>query len=108
MLYPDSADYDLMASSFINPLTVCYFWHLLKQQGTKAIVQDAANSSLGKMFINLCKANDIQTINIVRKEEQVKQLQDFGAEHVLNSSDEDYEHNLERLVSELKPQAFFD
>jgi NADPH:quinone reductase-like Zn-dependent oxidoreductase len=27
---------------------------------------------------------------------------------VLNSSDEDYEHNLERLVSELKPQAFFD
>jgi len=37
-------------------------------------------------------------INIVRKEEQVKILKELGAEHVLNSSNEDFWDKLGELA----------
>ena len=108
MLYPDDAEYENMASSFVNPLTVCYFWHLVKTTGVKAVIQDAACSSLGKMFMRLCQAKDIQVINVVRKESQARQLEDLGARYVLNSSDEDYEDQLDQTINSVNPRAFFD
>ena len=55
VIYPDYAEYNKMAWSFINPQTVCYFWYLIEKNNHKAVIQDAACSSLGKMFMKLCQ-----------------------------------------------------
>lgn len=72
------------------------------------MIQDAACSSLAKMFINLAKEKDIQVINIVRREEQVRHLQELGVEYVLNSEEENFDEKLEELIDLLQPHAFFD
>jgi len=108
MMYPDEADYDQMAYSFINPMTVWYFWHLIKQDKVNAVIQDAACSSLGKMFLKLCIREGIKIINIVRREEQEKQLSELGAEIVLNSESEDFEQKLKDTIEDIQPKAFFD
>ena len=108
VIYPDHAEYEQMASSFVNPQTVCYFWYLIEKHKYTAVIHDAACSSLGKMFLKLCQRENIQIINIVRRDEQVKELQELGAEFVLNSESEDFTTELEQLIVKLQPKAFFD
>ena len=42
-------------------------------------------------------ANNIPIVNIVRREEQVTMLKAIGAQHVLDSNDENFEHDLKYL-----------
>uniref|UniRef100_A0A7S3J4H5 Alcohol dehydrogenase-like C-terminal domain-containing protein n=1 Tax=Euplotes harpa TaxID=151035 RepID=A0A7S3J4H5_9SPIT len=105
---PDDADLDKFSSSFVNPVTVIGFIDVATKAGHKAIVHDAACSSLGKMLVKYCKKLDYPLINVVRREEQVKTLKDLGAEHVLNSSLETFENDLKELTHKLEATGFFD
>ncbi len=78
------------ASSFVNPLTALCFPETMKNEGHKAIVHTAAASNLGQMLVKICRADDIPLVNIVRRQEQVDTLKAIGAEHVINSSDDDF------------------
>ena len=106
--FPDEVDFEVICANFVNPLTACGFVDTAKKLGHKAIVHSAACSSLGKMLVKLCKAHDLPLINIVRREEQVKMLEDLGAENIINSSLETYEEDLKKLAAELSATAFFD
>ncbi|CAI2374612.1 unnamed protein product [Moneuplotes crassus] len=108
MIYPDDADYDQISSSFVNPLTVCNFWYYIKKHSYKAVIQTGASSSLGKMFHKLCLEKDVKIINIVRKDEQVKILEDLGSTHTLNSSSDTFKEDLAKAIEELQPTALFD
>lgn len=105
--YPDSADYDKICSAFVNPLTACGFVDLSIKAGHKAIIQDAACSSLGKMLIKFAKKNDIETINIVRRQEQIDILTGLGATYVLNSETETFYDDLKVLIEKLNPTGYF-
>ncbi len=72
MPFPDDADFDKICPCFINPVTACGFIDICLKRGDKVMIQDAACSSLGKMVVRLAEKNGIQTINIVRREEQVE------------------------------------
>lgn len=78
------------ASSFVNPLTALCFPETMKRDGHSAIVHTAAASNLGQMLVKICKADGIPLVNIVRRDEQADVLKDIGAEHVINSSDDDF------------------
>lgn len=107
MTYPDTANYDHICSSFVNPVTVCGFLDICQKNGVKAVIQDAAASALGKMFNRICKDHNITVINIVRKEEQVTVLNALGATHILNSSTESFWNDLEQLIAILQPTYYF-
>ena len=47
------------------------------------LIQSAANSEVGRMMIHLCKHRAIKTINILRRKEAVKELQDLRCESSL-------------------------
>lgn len=38
ILYPDSADYDVICSSYVNPLTACGFVDMCVKAGVKTVV----------------------------------------------------------------------
>ena len=78
------------ASSFVNPMTALGFVETAKMEGHSAIVHLAAASNLGQMLVKICQEDNIPLVNIVRKQEQVDLLKGMGAEHVVNSSDDDY------------------
>lgn len=47
------------------------------------VVQNAANSGVGRCVIQLCKELGWRTMNLVRREELIPELTDLGADHVL-------------------------
>lgn len=96
------------ASSYVNPMTALSFVENMRRDGFKAIVHTAAASNLGQMLNKICLADGINLVNIVRKEEQVKLLQDQGAKYVLNSNSDTFKADLVAAIKETKAYMCFD
>lgn len=47
-------------------------------------------------------------INIVRKDEQVKSLEEIGSTYTLNSTSETFDADLIKAIEEVQPTALFD
>eukprot|EP01147_Barroeca_monosierra_P002235 gene2235-5244_t len=107
---PATQHYDKGAFSLVNPLTAVGMVSTAIGDGHSAIVQNAAASALGKMFVKLCHLKGIPLVNIVRRIEQKEQLVDIGAspEHVLISSDPNFLNQLKKISHELGTTAAFD
>ena len=60
------------------------------------------------MLVSGCKLHNITLINFVRRQEQVDILKSLGAEHIINTSDQDWKDQTKAIFAQLNPQAFFD
>jgi len=96
------------AMMLVNPMTAMAFLHMARKGQHKAIVNNAAASTLGKMLIRLTNQYQIPLINIVRREEQVSELKNMGAVHVLNSEKDSFESELKQLSHDLRANLFLD
>ena len=86
------------ASSFVNPMTALGFVENAKMDGQKAILHTVGASNLGQMLNRICQEDGIALVNIVRKADQSELLKSQGAEHVVNSSDEDFMDQLRSAI----------
>jgi NADPH2:quinone reductase len=96
------------ASMIVNPFTA---WALLgraRRLGAKAVAQTAAASALGRMVVRLAAARGLPVVNVVRRSGQVELLKAEGAEHVLDSSGEDFDARLKELCARLGATVAFD
>ena len=106
---PDSIPFDIGSMFFVNPITAFGLVDRIQLHGSAAAVQTAAFSQLGRMIIKLCKDRSIPLINIVRKDEQIRILQQqYGAEYVLNSTAEGFEEELKNLSKKLKAKTLLE
>ena len=96
------------ASCFVNPLTALGMVETMKAEGHTALVHTAAASNLGQMLNKICIADGVQLVNIVRKQEQVDLLTAMGAQHVCNTSDEDFMQQLTDALVETGATIAFD
>ncbi|MEE4199349.1 zinc-binding dehydrogenase [Erythrobacter sp.] len=86
------------ASSFVNPMTALGFAENAKMDGAKAMIHTAGASNLGQMLIKICAEDDIELVNIVRREEHVELLTKLGAKHVVNSSADSFMADLRAAI----------
>jgi NADPH:quinone reductase len=105
---PQSISPEQGSMMLVNPMTAMAFIQLAKQGKHRALVNNAAASSLGKMLIRLCKSQEIPLINIVRKEEHISVLKELGAKYVLNSSAKTFKEELKGISEELGATLFLD
>ena len=96
------------ASAFVNPMTALGFVETAKAGGQSAIIHTAAASNLGQMLIKICQKDDIPLVNIVRKAEHVELLKGLGAEHIVNSSDDDFFEQLCAAIDTTGAYCGFD
>ena len=68
----------------------------------------AAASNLGQMLIKICQEDGLDLVNIVRKAEHIDLLKGIGAEHVVNSSDDDYMPQLRAAIAATGAYLGFD
>lgn len=92
------------ASAFVNPMTALGFVENAKADGQDAILHTVGASNLGQMLTRICKEDGIGLVNIVRKSDQVDLLNNLGAEHVVNSSDEDF---MQQLIAAIHATGAF-
>ncbi len=87
------------ASFFVNPATVLAMirWVLRVPRGAW-LLQDAAGSALGRMVIRLGRRDGFRTVNVVRRREQVEELNRLGADAVICSADESIEERVPAIT----------
>lgn len=110
MCIPLRRDVDLeqAAMMLVNPMTAWALIDIARKAGHAAVVQTAAASALGRMVVRLGQRFRLPVINIVRRGEQVELLRSIGAEHVLNSSNPDFDVRLHEICHELRATIAFD
>ena len=104
---PDRIDLVQASMLRINPVTA---WRLLEDYVELVpgdwIVQNAANSGVGRALIQIARQRGIRTLNFVRRAELISELKDLGADEVLVDDDagvdaarQIVEHNPPRLAA---------
>jgi NADPH2:quinone reductase len=87
---PASLSLEQAATAFVNPTTAYAMTRrVLNVLPHEWLLQTAAASVVGKMVIALGRHYGFQTINAVRRRDQVQELQDLGADHVVVTDEED-------------------
>jgi NADPH:quinone reductase-like Zn-dependent oxidoreductase len=83
---PIPSDIDLAQAAMlrINPATALLLLedHVAQKLGDW-VIQDVANSAVGRHVIVLAKARGVRTINVVRRDDVTAELRDLGADVVL-------------------------
>ena len=105
---PASVSLEKGAMMIVNPLTCLAFMEIANKGGHRAIVNTAAAGTLGRMIIRTARSQNIQTLNIVYRQEQVEQLKSEGVEHVLNSWEPDFVERYRSLAAELNATLVLD
>ena len=95
------------ASCFVNPLTALGMVETMRLEGHTALLHTAAASNLGQMLNKVCIRDNIDLVNIVRKQEQADLLRKLNAKYILNSTSATFMHDLtQALVSSGATIAF--
>lgn len=97
----DSTSLDQAANLIVNPMTVAMFMEIIKNGGHKVVVQNAAASALGKMFVRWCKIEGIHLVNLVRRSEQVDILRSLGTDLVINTAEENWKSKAKEMIKSL-------
>jgi NADPH2:quinone reductase len=101
-------DIEQASMMIVNPFTAWALLGLAKGLRAPAVVQTAAASALGRMIRRLATKRGVGVVNVVRRAEQVALLEGEGAEHVLDSSIEDFDERLKELCGRLRATVAFD
>ena len=87
------------ASCFVNPLTALGMTETMRLEGHSALIHTAAASNLGQMLNRICIDDDIDLVNIVRRDEQVELLKSQGANYVVDSSSPNFTSELVKAIA---------
>lgn len=100
---------NVQASTLIvNPCTsVCLVDRAIECHA-KTVVVNAAASQVGKGVISYAKIKGIKTIATVRSKENVERLKAVGADHVLLTTESNYQVELKALCHNLKATVLLD
>lgn len=96
------------AAFIVNPITAYAMMSEARNAGAKCVIQTAGASQVGRGVVGLGKSLGIETISIVRRDEQVKLLKALGAPHVLNQNSKTFDSEVEGLISRINPTVFLD
>ena len=96
------------ASAFVNPMTALGFVETMKMDGQSAMLHTVGASNLGQMLTRICTEDGIGLVNIVRKGDQAKLLNELGSTHVVNSSDDDFMTQLRSAIDDTDAFYGFD
>ena len=96
------------AAALANPTTALSLVEVMRSGGHRAYVQTAAAGQLGKMIFLAARDAGLEGIHVVRRAEQAESLRALGAEHVLVSSDADFDRRLAELAAKLGATVALD
>jgi NADPH:quinone reductase-like Zn-dependent oxidoreductase len=96
------------SSMIVNPLTAMGLLDTARRAGHRAAAQTAGASQLERMLLAMATEVDYPLIHNVRRDAQFDLLRSPGAEHVLNSSDDDFANQFRSGCCLLDATAAFE
>ncbi|MEC5406542.1 zinc-dependent alcohol dehydrogenase family protein [Paraburkholderia sp. MPAMCS5] len=87
------------AQALVNPMTA---WTMTMVEHSLArgdwLVQSAAGSAVGRLVLQIAKAQGFHTINLVRRPEQVAEIRELGGDVVICTAQEDWPEQLKKAA----------
>lgn len=96
------------AAMIVNPLTALAMFGIVREEGEKAFILTAGASQLSKLIMGVARDEGFRPIAIVRRDDQIPQLKEVGAAHVLNAESADFRGALREVVKAEQPRVFLD
>lgn len=104
----DKKDLGKAANFYLNPITALGLLDLIKTNKQSAVAFNAGFSQVSQMLIKLCRQNNIKTLAIVRKEEQIEKCKELGCDIVLNLNNTNFLDQFKQGLNELNITMFLD
>ncbi|MEQ3626389.1 MAG: zinc-binding dehydrogenase [Celeribacter sp.] len=101
---PDEAGAQLIAMPF-SALALLEFLNVSEGDW---VIQTAANGAVGHLFHDLAKSRGIKTLNLVRRDEAVTELEARGMDHVLSTASADWQDRARALLGPDGARAAID
>jgi NADPH:quinone reductase-like Zn-dependent oxidoreductase len=108
LILPDEVRARDYCGSFANVLTVYAFLSEIIAAGHKGIIVTAGNSATGSIAASLERRRNVPAIFLVRSMSAREELVRHGVEHVIVTTEENFESKLATLAAELATTAVFD
>ena len=105
---PDSLDDEMAAQLIAMPLSALMLIEFLELESGQWVVHNAANGAVGKSLAMLAAARGINTINVVRSGDAIKELEALGIKHNINTSDDDWKDQVKAILGDEKISAAVD
>ena len=105
---PDSLDDEMAAQLIAMPLSALMLIEFLELESGQWIIHNAANGAVGKSLAMLAAARGINTINVVRSSDAIKELEALGIKHNINTSDDDWNDQVKAILGDEKISAAVD
>ena len=98
-----------MAAQLIAmPLSALMLIEFLELTSGQWVIHNAANGAVGKSLAMLAAARGINTLNVVRSGDAIKELEALGIKHNINTSDDDWKDQVKDILGDEKISAAVD
>jgi NADPH:quinone reductase-like Zn-dependent oxidoreductase len=108
LIIKDELDFEQAACLSINPFTAYGLLELAQKKKCKTIIQNAGGGQIAEFVRVLAGLNNLEVINIVRKEEHIHALKAQGVVNVLDSTKENFNDELKALSIQFNASIAFD
>lgn len=110
LLLPDHVDARDYSGSLVNVVTAYAFLEQAASGGHRGVIVTAGGSATGRALAVLARRREMPILVTVRSEKAKEELLKSGvkAEHVLDSGDPNFLHDLEQTARELGTTTIFD
>jgi NADPH:quinone reductase-like Zn-dependent oxidoreductase len=105
---PDDLDDEMAAQLVAMPLSALMLLEFLEVESGQWIIHNAANGAVGKSLAMLSAARGVNTINVVRSDDAIKELEAIGVKNNINTEDEDWKEQVKALLGDNKISAAVD
>jgi NADPH:quinone reductase-like Zn-dependent oxidoreductase len=95
---PAALSDDVAAQVLAMPLSAVVLLQSLNVSAGDWIAQNAASGAVGRTLMRLAQARGVNVINLVRRDDAAEQLREFGAKHVVVTSDADWKAQVRALA----------
>ena len=96
------------AALLVNPLTAIAMYEEAKAGGNDCFIMTAAASQLCKLIAGLAAEENHKVISVVRRDEHVTNIKEYGSTEVLNCQSSKFMNQMQELIREHKPRAMLD
>jgi len=108
LILPDEVRVRDYCGSFANILTVYAFLAEIRATGHKGVIVTAGTSATGLIAASLTQRFGVNAIFLVRSGKARERLIQHGVDHVLVTTEPQFDDKLSRLAAELEATAVFD
>ena len=107
-IFEEEYPFEKICFAIGNPFTAYAFVDTLRKHKTNTVVQNGASSAFGKIFCKICIKENIEIINVVRREDHFSYFKEIGAKHMISTSNKDWKDQLTKLCLELDAKVCFE